>query len=159
MNLRAQWNTIFFSMVAAVPTYGIVIWIILDSATQRPEPPSMLRVLFPLLAASLLTASCVWMMARSRAWADRAPGGSSHLPTPQEFQVGAIVAMALAEASAVVGFVLFMLGGPPGDYTGYGAGTLAVLLGVILPRANAYWNAWEEEQRRAGSGGIPAGTR
>lgn len=154
MNNRAQWTVVFFSIVAAVPMYGVVIWIILTGPSARPEPPSVLRVLFPLLAASLLIASSAWMVIRSRPWMERALGGSSPLPPPAEFQLGAILAVALAESSAVLGFALFLLGGPPGDFVGYAAGTLAVMLGVIGPRANAYWAAREEEQRRPpGAGG------
>ena len=149
---RTQWNMIFLSMVAAVPIYGVVIWLMVSRQSARPDPPAMLSTLFPLfplLAAGLLVASATWMVYRSRAWAERAHGGSSALPPPPQFQQIAITAMALAEASAVLGFVRVLVGGPAAEYAGYGAGTLAVLLGVIWPRASAYWNAWEEEQRRS----------
>jgi hypothetical protein len=153
---RLTWLVITGGLVMAVPMYAVVAWQ-LRGGGPLPVSPYLatLRPWFAVVAGVCLVGSV--LVARLRMSVDTdalsLEPGSSRPPEPEMFTLWSIVASALAETSAVLGFVLCFLGGPPQDFVWYGAGTLIVLLGVILPHGLRYWRAWEDQQRREGKEG------
>ncbi len=140
---RLTWFVIFGGMATSVLLYRVVLGLL----GPQPAPPhaSTLRTVFYVAAALTLLGAIAW--ARSRLEpaleAESMPSSSPQPPIPQ-FVTASVVAMALAEASSVLGFVLVCSGaGAAPEYLAFGAGTFLVLALVILPRGLRYWGSWE----------------
>ncbi|HYM81184.1 MAG TPA: hypothetical protein VEY91_07200 [Candidatus Limnocylindria bacterium] len=151
---RLMWLVIFAAFVVAVPMYALVAW---QMRGADPPPVSYLPSVRPVLAvfAGLQLLAAI-LVARLRMTVDSelmtGMTGGKPIPDPQSFMQTSVVAIGLAEAPAVLGFVLCVLGAPLENFVWYGAGSLIVLLGVILPLGLRYWSAWEAQQKRTGRG-------
>ena len=140
---RRTWFVIFGGMATSVVLYRVL----LAAVGSGPVPPtaSVLRAAFYVAAASSLLASIAWTRSRLEP-----PAGDPGEPPPREpqppipqFMTASVVAMALAEGSSVLGFVLVCCGaGSPAEYLAFGAGTFLVLALVILPRGLRYWSGF-----------------
>lgn len=142
---RMVWFVIFGGMATSVILYRVVLGLL----GPQPAPPdaSTLRTVFYVAAALTLLGSIAWTRRRLEPPADTEsmPSSSPQPPIPQ-FMTASVVAMALAEAASVLGFVLVCSGaGAAAEYLAFGAGTFLVLALVILPRGLRYWGAWESE--------------
>jgi hypothetical protein len=141
---------IFFALVGSVGTYLLLCFLM--SQNRRPLTPApAVAGLITVLAIVALIASIAWLQFRTSGRAGDAPAMSTTTPSalmsPAEFQTETIIAMALAEACAILGLLLFFMGGPLKGFIPFAAGTLAVDLAYILPRALRYWAAYEKPQQ------------
>jgi len=150
---KATYFVIFFSLTFSVVIYGFLAFILSQSKTPRAVSPSLgtLRPLFYILAAVALLASIAWVTFRTQSQTGSGAGttlDALSLMPPQRFQTETIISLALAEVCAIVGLLLFFLGAPLVEFAYFAAGTLAVDLLFILPRAIGYWAAWESQQKQ-----------
>lgn len=149
---RATWFVLWAAFTAAPAVYYVVVALVAGSATAVPAN-DLLRPAFAALALVQL-AGGAFLLTRAPRMRGGEPGlagffGSETLATPAAFQLGFVVATALVEACAVLGFVLVFLGGKLADYVPFGAASLAVMLAIALPTGLRYWDA--REQADAGS--------
>jgi len=140
---RLTWFVIFGGMATSVILYRVVLGLL--GPQPSPSGASTLRTALYAAAALTLLGSIAWT--RSRLEPPAESGMPSPTPAPQppmpQFMTASIVAMALAEASSVLGFVLVCSGaGAAAEYLAFGAGTFLVLALVILPRGLKYWGAF-----------------
>lgn len=151
---KPQWLVLWAAFTAAPVVYYVVATTVAGTVTAPPGLP-MFRMLLGALALLELAAGAFLMTRATRARSDvPAPVaffGGETLAEPQAFQVAFIVAAALVEACAIMGFVLVFLGAPALEYLPFGAGTLAVMLGIALPTGLGYWS----ERERMGTSGMP----
>lgn len=149
---RLTWFVIFGSLASSVILYRVVI------ALSGPRPmtpaPSTLRTVFYVVAVLGLLASIAWTRSRLEPPGDSPGDLPSGTPRPsmERFMTASVIAMTLAETSAVLGFALVFMGlGTAAEYLSFGAGTFLVLALVILPRGLRYWGDWQSfEESRAG---------
>ena len=127
-------------MMLATVTYAVVL-ALRTPATGLGTPEPWMRFAFPGAGALALLLSIAWTRSRVP---DGAPRDGGALPAPAEFSTASIVGMAMAEASAVLGFTWCVLSGNGWrEYLPFGLGTLLVLTLICVPRGLAYWTAWE----------------
>jgi F0F1-type ATP synthase membrane subunit c/vacuolar-type H+-ATPase subunit K len=126
------------AMLVSLGIYAVVITLI--QQTRAPfagfapgVPHGLLRWIFAALAVAGLGLSRV---------VQRSILGNAALPLLGRLTNAAIVGLALCEAIAVYGFVLFMLAGRPIDYYGFAALALVGFL-LYFPRRGL----WEEQAR------------
>lgn len=154
---RDPWFAILMAFCAAPVAYFVIARQLEGGMDASPALPA-LRPAFGALALAQLAAGAFLLVRAPRARTGAPPAAASvALPDvggpaePQAFQAAFVVASALVESCAILGFVLVVLGAPANDYVPFGLGTLAVLLGVGLPSGLRYWSAREAVD----SGGVP----
>ncbi|HZO88191.1 MAG TPA: hypothetical protein VFB38_07600 [Chthonomonadaceae bacterium] len=146
---KRVWLILVFAFIASIGIYGALVCLLQQ---QRPAPPSpavlsTLRPVLYLLAIACLLASVGWMHGNTR----NLPGGAFSpaapppLPAPERFQTITVIALALAEACAIMGLVLFFLGASAVEFARFALGTVIVDALSILPRGIRYWAAWERQ--------------
>ncbi len=149
---RAIWFVIWASLTAAPVIYFVVARIV---ATETPTAASLplLRTVFGAIAVIELLAGALLVTrtpnARSDPNALASFFGGTALAEPVAFQRAFVLATALIEACAILGFVLVFLGASPLEYAWYGAASMAVMLGIALPTGLRYWG--ERERADAGA--------
>jgi len=106
------------------------------------------------MAVAMLVASVAWLRFR----VDGKMGGEGRelMLSPDQFQTDSIVSLALSEACAIYGLLLFFLGAPLREFALFGLGTPMVNFFFILPRGLAFWSAWEKSES---SGANPLNRR
>ncbi|RYX86269.1 hypothetical protein EON83_03330 [bacterium] len=141
---RQVWLIIFGALVCSVLIYGLLCFFLEHSKSPRTTNPASLAQLRPFiigLAVIMLIASVAWL----RFKVDGKIGGEGRpvTITPPEFQSDSIVALALSEACAIFGLMLFFLGAPLQEFAFFAAGTLLVDFAFILPRGLQFWSAMD----------------
>lgn len=136
---RQQWLIIFGALVASVAIYGLMCFFIAQNPKSHPASLVLTQarpVVIGLGIASLL-ASVLWL----RFAVDGKIGGDGRPMTlsASEFQTRSIIALALAEACALFGLLLFFLGAPLADFGLFALGTLLIDFAFVLPRGLAFW--------------------
>lgn len=133
----------------ATLTYGFVLWFMLSSragATPLAVSP-VIRIVLLTLAGLALLGAVAWTRLRLTPAAEGGAGeagglapGASTAGLLLAFQRDVIIALALAETAAVLGFVLGFLGGSLRDYLYTGIPSLAVMALVIIPAIFRFMN-------------------
>jgi hypothetical protein len=142
---RFTWLIIVGSMVAAVPLYGIIGWIILNGATpsETPDTPVAHELVWALRAGAvvllLASALSLRLLPRTIVADPASPGGE--VEPPPSFINRSIVSMAIAGACAI------FLRRAPYEYPWYAAGSLLVQLALVIPSGMRAWDAWEQRAR------------
>ncbi len=135
---QKTWFIIFFALVASIGTYGLLCFFVTQNPT-RPISPTLatMRPFFIALAVAALMAAVAWLRFR----VDGQIGGEGRPVTmsPAQFQTGTIIALALSEACAIFGLVLFFLGAPLGEFALFALGSVFVDLAFVLPRGIQFW--------------------
>lgn len=140
---RQTWLIIFGALVFSILIYGLLCFLIMQSPQPRNTNPASLAQMRPFMIAAAVGAlvfSVVWLRVR----VDGKIGGEGRPVTLSagEFQSHSIVALALSEACAIFGLVLFFLGAPITEFAIFAAGTLLVDFAFILPRGLQFWSAY-----------------
>ena len=150
---KTTWFIIFFAMVASVGVYGLLCFILMQSRSAPPVGNGLqtLRPILYVVAVGDVLASIAWVHFKTNGRI----GGTAAMPSTgyllmkaAEFQTVSIVGLALAEACAIFGLLLFFLGAPITEFALFAVATLAVDLLYILPKGITYWAAWEQQQSR-----------
>jgi hypothetical protein len=154
---RLVWLILVGSLAASVVVYGLLLLIIVPATSRLDEGQPSPRIWFAGIATLLLFASLAWM--RWKMTLDVEPAATSAdappLPRPESFVRNSMVALALAELPALLGFVMCItFGGRPADFVPFGIGSLAVIFFGVVPRGQHYWKSWE-----ARHGAEPGGPR
>jgi len=149
---RATWFVLWAAFTAAPILYGFVATFVAGTVTVAPTLATM-RLAFAALAL-VQVAGGAFLLTRAPRMRGGEPGlagffGNDSLATPEAFQLGFVVATALVEACAVLGFVLVFFGGSVIEYVPFGIASVAVMVAVGLPTGLRYWDA--REQADAGS--------
>lgn len=143
---RLTWSTLVFAFIGSVVMYGVLAVILAQSGALTASPVlGSIRIPFMVLGIMSLVASTVWaqmMLGVASDYAER----TGDLPTPGQFLMRTIIALALAEVCAILGLVLFFLGAPLSELTAFVVGSAAVMVLFILPKGGAYWRAWESQR-------------
>lgn len=137
-----NWLAIFGAMSASVLVYGGVAFVFGRSG----EPPETARP----LRMALWGAALVALFAAQRLIAPyrKALAGGPGMPRPdtRSFFGRSIVALALAEAAAILGLVLVFSGGSLSDFLLLGMLALLVDFAVILPAGLAFFARGSENR-------------
>jgi F0F1-type ATP synthase membrane subunit c/vacuolar-type H+-ATPase subunit K len=132
---KRTWYILFCAFIASIGVYGLLVSMLAaQRASMQPLPavPAVLRQGIYLLACACLLGAIGWMQ--------RAAPGFTRTPlSPAQFTSMTIVALAMSEACAIFGLLLFMLGGPPAEFARFAIATVLVNLLFILPRGVRYW--------------------
>ncbi|HVF10122.1 MAG TPA: hypothetical protein VNA16_04930 [Abditibacteriaceae bacterium] len=156
---KQQYFTIFFALVVSVGIYGFLCFLLDQNRKPMPEPAAALSLVVGALALASLVAAVGWLHFRTYGKAGDAPSPATMAPPalmkPGEFQTETIIALALAESCAILGLLLFFLGAPLKAFVPFAAGTLAVDLFYILPRAVRYWSAYEKQRQSGQASSTP----
>jgi F0F1-type ATP synthase membrane subunit c/vacuolar-type H+-ATPase subunit K len=164
---RQTYFIIFFALLMSVGIYVLLGFILSQSRKPLPAPAEPLRLVFHVLAAGALVAAVAWMQFRTgNRVRDLAEVGTfstrtgtirtattppRNVMTPGEFQTETIIALAIAEVCVILGLTYFFMGAPLVAFLPFAAGTLAVDLLGILPKALTYWRALERTQNQVES--------
>lgn len=145
--IKGTWFVIWAAFTVAPVVYYFVGAAVAGGVVAAPAFPMFLALLSA-FAIVTLAAGAILVTRAPRA-RDEATGlgmyfGGRDLAPPARFQVAFVLGAALIEACSVYGFVLLFLGAPLGVYAWFGAGTLAVMLGIALPVGLAYFRAREQ---------------
>ena len=129
-------------LVLTVPVFAFVVEMLRTNQAPflgfSPKAPlGLLRFVFATMAVLILV---IVNFVRKQIVAGPAAGRA---PLPQRLLTASIVALAMCEAIAIYGVVLFLLGGQRGDFYGFAA---FALLGfaVYFPR-RSQWEAWAHQ--------------
>ena len=143
---KLRWLLIVTAIGSSIPMYGVVAMVV-GNAREQPPDPSAAGLVRPLLYVVALVA-----IAAGLYWMPRVAAGTprSSLPPPQAFAVASMIALALLEAGALVGFVLFFLTGRVADFAVLAGASLAGLLLYAVPQGLRYFAA-----REGGDGAAP----
>ena len=152
-NPKLVWFIQCASLTIAPAIYYVVGTQVARSIVATPSLP-MLRTVFRVLAPLGLIAGGFLLTRAPRARADvgglAAFFGGEEPATPVAFQTAFIIASAMVGSCSIYGFVLLLLGAPLGEYLPYGAGTIAILLAIAMPKGLRYWAEHERGSIRAG---------
>ncbi|MER3472610.1 MAG: hypothetical protein C4335_00955 [Armatimonadota bacterium] len=148
---RLTWATMVFAFIGSVVMYGVLAYILAQSGAHTTsdllEP---LRLPVTLIGIACLVVSVVWAQLRLSVQREFVPRGfpaiAGALPEPRQFITHTIIALAFAEACAILGLLFFFVGGSLTDFLLCAVPSVAVMLIVILPKGGAYWQAWESRQ-------------
>ncbi len=146
-SIRCIWLTIVIAMAASLGIYPVIAFVLRESMKPSGALFAM-RTLLYALAGLFLLASIVLSKINTRSWTDQVTHSDSEpstLPTPQAFITSSIIRIALAEACAIIGFVLAVLGIPFYEYLFFAIAPALVILGLILPFGLRYWDALEKK--------------
>lgn len=137
---REGWLVILFAMTAAPFVYYGIAGAVAASIPDSPVYAALLPI-FSVLALAELVLGAFVLSRAPRAGSGGLPAllAGAELATPQAFQTASVIGMALAEACAILGFVLVFVGGPVYMYVPFGAASVAVMLAVGLPAGLGYW--------------------
>ena len=138
---KAVWLLIVFA-IAISPLLLLAIKLLSKSnSVVQPPPPPPDPVYFSVAAGLLLLMAIWWTLSKVRP--KQEVGGEAELVPAATFQTNSIIALALSEAAAIMGFVA----APSGHGSmmiPFVGGSLVVILFVILPSGVAYWRLKEE---------------
>lgn len=142
------WFIVFFGYVISIGAYGLLCFMIQRSKSTPPSGLSLttLRPILYVAAGGCLLASIVWMHLKSQGKA-KLVGEPRTLPSPQEFQTATVTALSIADACAILGLMLFLMGAPIAEFAWFAIATVVVMLVFILPKGINYWAAWEMQQK------------
>ncbi len=140
---RLTWLTIVFAFIGSLVMYGMLAYT-LDSSGARAvtEGLETIRLPISLLAIFVLLASIVWAQLRLTVHA-MSPSSATDLLPPQKYIANTLISLALAEACAIVGLLMFFLGASYGEFLVFVVPSAVVMAVVILPKGIAYWQVWE----------------
>jgi hypothetical protein len=152
VNRKGTWMVVWAAFTAAPVVYLVIGTQVAGQVAPSTSLP-LLRAVFMTLASTALLAGAFLLTRVPRARADAqglaALFGSDTLAEPVVFQQAFIVTTAMVESCSLYGFILVFLGAPVAEYLPFGAGTVAVMLGVALPTGLRYWS--ERERLDLGS--------
>lgn len=123
---KARWIVLVAGLTASIPLYAVVAFVLASSGPAPAPPP--LGVRYAVYGAAFALALLALALA-PRVGIDAASG-----PPFAEFLRRTIVSLAVAEASAILGLVLFVMGRNLGDFLVLAGLALAVILLGIVPR-------------------------
>jgi hypothetical protein len=141
---RTGWFLVLGSLCASCVLTRVVLAFAALPADAGADRMAFVRPLFYALAGFALTASVLWSRWKLPDDGDETmdESGATAPLAPERFFTMSLVAMALAELSAVLGFVLVLVTrAPANESVGFAAGGFLVLVLVILPRGLKYWPA------------------
>ncbi len=141
---KVRWMILVAGLTASIPFYAVVAFFVLStSATPADPPPTTLRFVF---YGSAFLASWAALRVAPRVGTDpeKALGFEAFLRRT-------IFALALAEASAILGLVLFFLGRNLGDFLVLAGLAIAVIVLGIVPRGLR----WFRLREQPAAGGAP----
>ncbi|MCS6830744.1 MAG: hypothetical protein NZ749_08895 [bacterium] len=143
---RLTWNTIVFGFIGSVVMYGVLAYM-LQQGGQRTLSPALDEIRLPitLLGIACLVISVVWAQLRLVVHGEYA-SRTEDLPSPGQFVIYTVIALAFAEACAIFGLLLFFLGASWTDFLLFALPSVAVMVLFVLPKGGAYWNVWESRR-------------
>lgn len=133
---KARWLVLVAGLTASIPVYAVVVFVLASGGAPPADAPPGLR--YALYGAAFALALAA-LAAAPRVGADLA----SSPPFPA-FLRRTILSLAIAETSAILGLVLFMLGRNLGDFLVLAGLALAVILLGIVPRGLRWFRLREE---------------
>ncbi|HYN40552.1 MAG TPA: hypothetical protein VE129_02150 [Thermoanaerobaculia bacterium] len=141
---KARWLVLVAGLTASIPLYAVVVFVLASSAEAPIEPaPAGLRYGFYGAAFGL---ALLALAVAPRVGTDPATA----LPF-DEFLRRTLLSLVIAEASAILGLVLFFIGHNLADFLVLAGLALAVSLLVVIPRGLRWFRLREEPP----AGGAP----
>jgi hypothetical protein len=136
---KARWLVLVTGLTASIPFYFVVVYVLASKEAAVAPPPIGLRyaVYGAAFGLSLLALAV-------------APRVGSEAATALPFDAflkRTVFSLALAETSAILGLVLFLLGRNLGDFLVLAGLALAVILLGIVPRGLRWFRLREEPRQ------------
>lgn len=131
---KSVWYALFGTFCLSVALIGAAPFL-LGGPKASGDPSGSITMAYALAALVLLASVAVAALNMRPREGTRA---RITWPTPSEFQTTTLIALALSEVAAVIGFVMVGLKSPMDSWP-FPAASLLVNLMVILPRAIQYW--------------------
>ncbi|MHB8797295.1 MAG: hypothetical protein ACYDBY_02415 [Thermoanaerobaculia bacterium] len=141
---KARWLVLVAGLTASIPLYAVVVFVL--ATTGAPASAAAPIGFRYAVYGAAFGAALLALVLAPRVGADAATS-----PAYPEFLRRTLVSLAVAEVSAILGLVLFMLGRNLGDFLVLAGLALAVILLGIVPRGLRWFRLHEEP----GSGGAP----
>jgi len=123
---KARWIILVAGLTASIPLYAVVAFVLASSGAPPAPPPLGVRYAFYGAAFALALLAL--------ALAPRVGSDAASAPPFAEFLRRTIISLAIAETSAILGLVLFMMGRNLGDFLVLAGLSLTVILLGIVPR-------------------------
>ena len=133
---RARWLVLVAGLTASIPLYAVVAFVLAPTAPPAGPPPLGLR--YGLYGAAFALALL------ALAAAPRVGSDAASSPPFEVLLRRTLLSLALAEASAILGLVLFLLGRNLGDFLVLAGLALAVVLLGIVPRGLRWFRLRQE---------------
>lgn len=140
---RARWLVLVAGLTASIPLYAVVAFVLASGGAPPVTASFGVRAGFYAAAFGLALLALVL--------APRVGTDVATSPPYPEFLRRTLVSLAVAETSAILGLVLFMLGRNLGDFLVLAGLALAVILLGVVPRGLGWFRLREEQ----GTGGAP----
>ncbi|MBK9088327.1 MAG: hypothetical protein IPL90_04455 [Holophagales bacterium] len=141
---KARWLVLVAGLTASIPLYAVVVFVLASSA-EAPAGPAPAGLRYGFYGAAFVLA-LVALSVAPRVGTDPATA----LPF-DTFLRRTLLSLVIAEASAILGLVLFFLGRNLADFLVLAGLALAVSLLGIIPRGLRWFRLREEP----GAGGAP----
>ncbi len=143
---RLTWATMVFAFIGSVVMYGVLAYVLEQSgAHATSDVLEPLRLPLTLIGIACLVASVVWAQLRLSVQREF-PAIAGALPEPRQFIAHTIIALAFAEACAIFGLLYFFVGASLADFLMFAVPSVVVMVVFVLPKGNAYWQAWESRR-------------
>lgn len=133
---KVRWLVLVAGLTASIPLYAVVVLVL--AAGDQHGGPAPLGLRFALYGASLALALLAVVLA------PRVGNDAASAPPFESLLKRTILSLAVAEAAAIVGLVLYFLGRDLGDFLVLGGLALAVILLGIVPRGLKWFRLREE---------------
>jgi hypothetical protein len=141
---KARWLSLVAGLTASIPLYAVVAFV--GASTEAPAAPAPMGVRYACYGAAFAL-SLLALAVAPRVGSDAAAA----LPF-SAFLQRTLLSLAIAEASAILGLVLFFIGHDLGDFLVLAGLALAVILLGIVPRGLRWFRLREEP---GAGGGTP----
>lgn len=144
---RIMWFTVVFAFLGSVVMYGAMAWK-MEAVTARQVSESLVQMRLPIMCMAVfcLVLSVLWSQLKLTIPAEVVIGSSRKLQSAGRFLTHTLIALALAEAVAIFGLLLFFLGASLADFLMLAAPSAAVMVIFIIPKGIVYWNVHESLQ-------------
>ena len=133
---KVRWLVLVAGLTASIPLYAVVVFVL--AAGERHGGPAPLGLRYAFYGASLALAMLALVLA------PRVGNDAAAAPPFESLLKRTILSLAVAEAAAIVGLVLYFLGRDLGDFLVLGGLALAVILLGIVPRGLKWFRLREE---------------
>ena len=133
---KVRWLVLVAGLTASIPFYAVVVFVL--AGGEAPASPAPMALRYALYGAAFGLAFLALVLA------PRVGNDAASSPTFDVLLRRTLLSLAVAEASAILGLVLFLLGRNLGDFLVLAGLALAVILLGIVPRGLRWFRLREE---------------
>ena len=133
---KVRWLVLVAGLTASIPLYAVVVFVL--AGGEGPAEPAPMALRYALYGAAFGLALLALVLA------PRVGNDAASAPPFEALLKRTILSLAVAEAAAILGLVLFLLGRNLGDFLVLAGLALCVILLGIVPRGLKWFRLREE---------------